>query len=84
MEEKLDEKLNMIYAKLLDLETAFFQLKYKEELQEEKNRKREAEYTIEDLNNEVNNRYEYRNGLMAEFKSIGAVEQESNHIPRID
>ena len=84
MEEKLDEKLNMIYAKLLDLESAFFQLKYKEELQEEKNRKREAEYRIEDLNNEANNRYKYRNGLMAEFKSIGEVEQESNHIPRID
>jgi len=39
MEEKLDEKLNMIYAKLLDLESAFFQLKYKEELQEEKTEK---------------------------------------------
>ena len=45
----MEEKLNMIYAKLLDLEIAFKEIQYEKKRKELESEERDIKYRIEDL-----------------------------------
>lgn len=66
----MDEKLNMIYEKLLDLEIAFKDIQYEKERKEKEYEKKNIEYRIEDLKYIREKQLENKAEMMSIFKTI--------------
>ena len=64
----MEEKLNMIYAKLLDLESAFKEVQNDKKRKELESEEREIKYRIEDLKYIKNKELEYKAEMMSIFR----------------
>lgn len=67
----MEEKLNMIYAKLLDLEIAFKQVQFEKELKEKERERKEIDYRIEDLKYIREKELENKAEMLNTFRYIG-------------
>lgn len=67
----MEEKLNMIYAKLLDLEFAFKQVQFEKELKEKERERKEIDYRIEDLKYIREKELENKAEMLNTFRYIG-------------
>lgn len=67
----MEEKLNMIYAKLLDLEIAFKQIQFEKELKEKERERKEIDYRIEDLKYIREKELENKAEMLNTFRYIG-------------
>lgn len=67
----MEEKLNMIYAKLLDLEIAFKQVNFEKELKEKERERKEIDYRIEDLKYIREKELENKAEMLNTFRYVG-------------
>lgn len=72
----MNEKLNMIYEKLLDLEIAFKDIQYEKERKEKEYEKKNIEYRIEDLKYIREKQLENKAEMMSIFRTIDKQMQE--------
>lgn len=73
----MEEKLNMIYEKLLDLEIAFKQVQFEKELKEKERERKEIDYRIEDLKYIREKELENKAEMLNTFRYIGEQMKES-------
>lgn len=74
----MEEKLNMIYEKLLDLEIAFKDIQYEKERKEKEYEKKNIEYRIEDLKYIRKKQLENKAEMMSIFRTIDKQMQEED------
>lgn len=74
----MEEKLNMIYEKLLDLEIAFKDMQYEKERKEKEYEKKNIEYRIEDLKYIREKQLENKEEMMSIFRTIDKQMQEED------
>ena len=65
----MEEKLNLIYEKLLDLEIAFKAEEYQKRLKELEAEKRDIQYRIDDLKYIKEKELEYKEEMLSIFKN---------------
>lgn len=73
----MEEKLNMIYAKLLDLEIAFKQVQFEKELKERERKEMDYRKEIEDLKYIREKELENKEEMLNTFRYIGKQMKES-------
>lgn len=71
----MEEKLNMIYEKLLDLEITFKEVEHQKRLKELAAEKRDIQYRIDDLKYIKEKELERKAELMSFFKNAKQVEE---------
>lgn len=71
----MEDKLNMIYEKLLDLEIMFKDIQYEKEKKNKEEEKRNLEYRIEDLKYIREKELERKAELMEIFRHFGELKQ---------
>lgn len=74
----MEEKLNMIYEKLLDLEIGFKDIQYEKERKEKEYEKKNIEYRIEDLKYIREKQLENKAEMMSIFRTIDKQMQEED------
>lgn len=67
----MEEKLNMIYAKLLEIENSMNREKFETKLKVLENQQKELNYQMDDLKHNMIREQEYNDELLASFRSIG-------------
>ena len=67
----MEEKLNMIYAKLLEIENSMNREKFETKLKLLENQQKELNYQMDELKHNMIKEQEYNAELLARFKSIG-------------
>ena len=72
----MEEKLNMIYEKLLELDIAFKDMQYEKERKEKEYQKKEIEYRIEDLKYVREKQLENKAEMMNMFRNCGGLTYE--------
>lgn len=66
----MEEKLNMIYAKLLEIKNSMNREKLEAKLKVLENQQKELNYQMEDLKHNMIREQEYNAELLARFRSI--------------
>lgn len=66
----MEEKLNMIYAKLLEIENSMNREKFETKLKVLENQQKELNYQMDDLKHNMIREQEYNAELLARFRSI--------------
>ena len=67
----MEEKLNMIYSKLLEIENSMNREKFETKLKVLENQQKELNYQMDDLKHNMIREKEYNAELLARFRSIG-------------
>ncbi len=67
----MEEKLNMIYAKLLEIENSMNREKFETKLKLLENQQKELNYQMDELKHNMIREQEYNDELLARFRSIG-------------
>lgn len=67
----MEEKLNMIYAKLLEIENSMNREKFETKLKVLENQQKELNYQMDDLKHNMIREQEYNDELLTRFRSIG-------------
>lgn len=67
----MEEKLNMIYAKLLEIENSMNREKFEAKLKVLQNQQKELNYQMDDLKRNMIKEQEYNDELLVRFRSIG-------------
>lgn len=81
----MNEKLNLIYEKLLEIQSCLNEENYHKRLKELENEQKELTYKIEDLKYQREGQYRYNREMIDNFRSIDRqIQENDNHIPHID
>ena len=67
----MEEKLNMIYAKLLEIENSMNREKFETKLKVLETQQKELNYQMDDLKHNMIREQEYNDELLTRFRSIG-------------
>lgn len=67
----MEEKLNMIYAKLLEIENSMNREKFETKLKVLETQQKELNYQMDDLKRNMIREQEYNDELLTRFRSIG-------------
>ena len=76
----MEEKLNMIFEKMLDIECAFKEIQYEKRKKELEYEKKEIEYKIDDLKYIKEKELEYKAEMMSIFRNISTQKQTEEDI----